>query len=153
MPDSHRDERNSASWSGSDWHSAEGPQNLQTRRPSAGRLDGARLLVVEDSAIIFLELEMVLTDAGAVVIGPSRSVADALATLRRHKIDAAILDLRLGHETSGPIASVLEGLGTPFLFYTGQPDGDPDLEPWRGRHILRKPTDPKLLVSAVAALL
>ena len=36
----------------------------------AGALSGARILVVEDDFLISTELDMILADAGATVVGP-----------------------------------------------------------------------------------
>ena len=50
---------------------------------SAQRLIGAHLLVVEDDFLISMDLKEVLTDAGAEVVGPCRTVIDAVALLMK----------------------------------------------------------------------
>lgn len=121
------------------------------RRSADLPLEGLRVLVVEDDAIIFMDLEMTLTAAGAKVIGPCRSVDEALATAAREAFDVAILDLRLGrNETAAPVAAALVEMGKPFLFYTGQADSDPALRPWTDHRIIGKPARPQVLVAAVA---
>jgi ActR/RegA family two-component response regulator len=59
-------------------------------------LQGVRVLVVEDDALLLMELESILVDAGAEVIGACRSVADALAVAHRESVAAAVLDVRIG---------------------------------------------------------
>ena len=83
-------------------------------------LDGARILVVEDDFIISMELGSILTEAGAEVIGPCYTPAQALALIDGNKISCAILDFRLGRETSMPVARQLLRQGVPFAFFTGQ---------------------------------
>ncbi|MGD9738035.1 MAG: response regulator [Bauldia sp.] len=124
----------------------------QSRAPD-GVLAGARVLIVEDDAIIVLDLEAVFMDAGAVVIGPCRTVKAALTTLESERCDAAILDLRLGRDDAGPIARMLDRQGTPFLFYTGQSASDPLLKEWEGHAVVGKPAQSRILVAAVADLL
>jgi hypothetical protein len=46
-------------------------------------LQGARLLVVEDEALLLLELESILMGAGAEVVSVCRTVADGLAAAQQ----------------------------------------------------------------------
>jgi PAS domain S-box-containing protein len=87
------------------------PKQATERRP--------RVLVVEDEAIVALEIEQYLRNAGFEVIGPAAKVAEALQLLKEFSCDAAVLDINLGAETSEPIARVLSGQGTPFVTVSG----------------------------------
>jgi len=78
-----------------------------------------RVLVVEDEAIVALEIEQNLQDAGFEVVGPAARVAEALALLKEFGCDAAVLDINLGAETSEPIARLLSDKGTPFVTVSG----------------------------------
>jgi hypothetical protein len=73
--------------------------------------------------------------------------------VRKGAFDAALLDLRLGQETAAPVAEALDDSGHPFLFYTGQAEDDPDLQQWIGKRVIMKPADPRVLVSALAAVM
>jgi DNA-binding response OmpR family regulator len=120
----------------------------------AGRkLKGARILVVEDEALIAFELQATLTDAGAQVIGPSLTLAEAFAVASRESLSAAILDVRLGRDTVGPVARQLAARDIPFLFYTGQVETGPIRAQWPHCKIILKPAPVRTLVGAVAALL
>src|SRR4051812_39815714 len=102
----------------------------QRARPDGtAALADARILVVEDDFLISLELQSILSDAGAEVVGPARSVEGGLA-LVSEKLSAALLDLRLGKTAVTPVAQRLAALGIPFLFYTGQTRDDPTLADW-----------------------
>ena len=81
-------------------------------------LSGRRVLLVEDEAIIALDLAALLTDLGAVVVGPAHSVADALELLNEGKIDCAVLDINLNGEPVYPVARALETRRIPFVFVT-----------------------------------
>jgi DNA-binding NtrC family response regulator len=116
-------------------------------------LKGVRLLVVEDDAILLMELEEVLQEAGAEIVGRCRTVQDALASVEKDAISAAVLDVRIGNVTVAPVARQLGRRGTPFFFYTGQVVSDPALEEWRGCKVVAKPAQAHTIVSAVVDLL
>jgi DNA-binding response OmpR family regulator len=117
-------------------------------------LEGKRVLVVEDEALISMLIEDELRDAGATVLGPACSVDQALGLIGLAVADggisAAVLDMNLQAETAMPVADRLAALGVPFLFATGDEGCD------KGGHgtapTLRKPFDPAGLVAAVEAL-
>src|SRR5262245_23715881 len=124
-----------------------------TQRKTAACLNGSRILIVEDDFFIRIDLEAILRDAGADVVGPCSGIADALAALADGNVTAAILDIRLGCETVAPVARELTKKGTPFVFYSGQLDADPTLAEWPNGPILTKPALPKTIVAVVADLL
>jgi CheY-like chemotaxis protein len=108
----------------------------------------SNVLVVEDEAIIALDLQGILTCAGYRVIGPVASIAEALPVLIDRRLDAAILDINLGSHTVYPVADKLAGAQVPFVFVTGQalstiPDGH------RHRPLLRKPYHPLQLLQSL----
>jgi DNA-binding response OmpR family regulator len=119
----------------------------------APRLSGVRILVVEDDPLLLMDLETILTDAGADLVGVCRSVAEALPCVEAEGLAAAVLDFRLGCETATPIARLLAARGTPFMFYTGQVDTEPGLAEWPDRKVVQKPALPRAIVAAVAALI
>jgi DNA-binding LytR/AlgR family response regulator len=127
--------------------------NESANSAAAPVLQGVRVLVVEDDALLLMELESILVDAGAEVIAACRSVADALAVAHRESVAAAVLDVRIGRDTIAPLARHLASCGTPFVFYTGQVGSDPAIAEWRDHPIVAKPAQAKTIVSAVVGLL
>jgi DNA-binding NtrC family response regulator len=125
---------------------------LQARVSNDRRLEGLRLLVVEDDAILLMDLEQILRSAGAEIV-LCRSVADALAALAENRIAAAVLDFRIGQETIVPVARQLSQRGTPFVFYTGQLTGDLALAEWRRCAVVIKPAPARKIVAAVVEAL
>ena len=96
-----------------------------------GRRDGeaglqnekaCRILVVEDEGLVALQLQADLEDAGHRVIGPARSLAQGLQLAEAEDIDAALVDVSLGRESSVPIADRLLARSIPFAFATGYAD-------------------------------
>jgi DNA-binding response OmpR family regulator len=119
----------------------------------APALRGARVLLVEDDILLLMELEAILREAGAEIAGCCRTVREALAVAERNGVAVAILDVRVGRETIAPVARQLTDHGTPFIFYTGQVENDPDLAEWTGCRILSKPARASAIVAAVAEVL
>ena len=108
---------------------------------------GGRVLVLEDSVLVAMEIEAVLAGAGYAVLGPAATVAEALQLMETRRVDAAVLDVNLGGgETSFPVAMALRDDGTPFIFLTGYSNRavfPPELQavgrvakPFQERHLL-----------------
>ena len=128
-----------------------GPTSWSSGEPSA-ELDGVRVLVVEDEALVAMLIEDALLDLGCVVIGPAPGVADALRLLEDEAIDAALLDINLSGEMVFPVADRLAADGVPFVFSTGY--GTAGLaDHHRDRPVLQKPYNPAKLEAALSAVL
>jgi DNA-binding response OmpR family regulator len=109
------------------------------------------VLVVEDDYLLADELDLALSERGFHVVGPAPNLAIAQSLLAEHRIDVGCLDVRLGQETSVPVAQTLAALGVPFVFLTALPIAYLPLD-MRHRPKLDKPVDPQLLAERLAAL-
>jgi DNA-binding response OmpR family regulator len=78
-----------------------------------------RILIVEDDALIALEMSERLTDLGYDVIGPAHTVESAEDMIAVDKPDAALLDANLAGVSSVPLGERLVQLGVPVAFCTG----------------------------------
>ncbi len=86
-------------------------------------LSGLSILVVEDDYHLAEELCLGLQEAGARVLGPAPSVADAMGVLALHPTpDAAVLDVNLAGEFSWPIVDALLARQVPVLLASGYDD-------------------------------
>lgn len=103
----------------------------------------SKILVVEDSALIAMDLEMTLTEAGHDVIGPAATVAEAFDLLDHNLVDGAVLDVNLGKEDTFPVAARLQKQNLPFVFLSGYTTGWDPLFPRTFGNIpcLQKPID------------
>ena len=109
-------------------------------------LAGARVLVVEDSMLVALDVETALAAAGAEVIGPATRLDEALDLARREQLDAAVLDINLDGEPVFPVAEALLRRMVPILFSTGY-DGSSMLpEAMRRIPTVQKPFSGEMLV-------
>jgi PAS domain S-box-containing protein len=123
---------------------------IQARTKPVGRKPGAStrpcVLVVEDEAIVALEIASVLIKAGFEIVGPARTVSQALDSINERGCDAAVLDINLGSETSEAVAVRLKGCGTPFLAVSGySKEQHPPV--FNGAAALRKPLQPEILIA------
>lgn len=97
------------------------------------------ILVVEDTFLIGVQLKKDIESLGHHVIGPAASVQKAHELIEREQVDAAVLDINLGHEDSYPIAGTLHGKDIPFLFITGYNELTISGSEFENRTLLRKP--------------
>jgi DNA-binding response OmpR family regulator len=107
-----------------------------------------RILVVEDEVLIAAEMQMILEDDGAIVVGPAHRLDRALELARSEDVDAAVLDVNLAGSQSVEVAEILDARSIPFLFVTGQ-----SLQhipaAFQDRDVLRKPFAEASLTAAV----
>ncbi|MFT4251997.1 MAG: HWE histidine kinase domain-containing protein [Caulobacter sp.] len=87
----------------------------------AGAIAGLKVLIVEDSLLLAMELEAGLEDSGVEVVGCAAELGEALSMLEQ-SFDAAVLDADLNGQSVAPVAEVLRREGRPFVFATGYAD-------------------------------
>jgi CheY-like chemotaxis protein len=103
------------------------------------RLDGLRILVVEDAFPVAELIGGMLGTLRCEVVGPVGRLNRAVQMAREAPIDGAILDVNLGGADVAPVAEALEARGLPFFFATGY-EGVGDLPArFHGRPALKKP--------------
>ena len=98
----------------------------------------ARILIVEDEALIAELLIMYLEELGHQVIGPAPTVDQALSLLKADRPELAILDCALGQQESTPVAEILARENIPFAFATGR-GADALPSGFRDRPVIAKP--------------
>ena len=107
-----------------------------------------RVLVVEDDALLGLDIVQQLIDAGFEVVGPAISVAKALSLLGETACDVAVLDVNLGSETAEPVALELRARRTPFVVLSGY-SSEQHPPSFHGAPMLSKPARPEDLVATM----
>lgn len=107
--------------------------------------------MVEDEPAIALQLAAQLNAAGATVYSAGR-LREALYMAEHPALSAAILDFRLGADSSAAVCRRLEELGIPFVFYTGCSEGDA-CRRWPDAPVLSKPVEDGALIDALTGLL
>lgn len=119
--------------------------DLKTPR---GLLDGLTLLAVEDEFLIALDVQRILEDAGAATVLLANSIAEVQKLLADGpRIDAAVLDLKLGEEDASPLMEEFTRRAIPFVVTTGLDTAAP-----KGIRILAKPYRDAEFVDAILEL-
>jgi hypothetical protein len=115
---------------------AAGPQEagLELAGGTGSRLEGLRVLVVEDDFDVALSLRSMLSSLGCEVIGPVSTAEDACEI------------------TSAPVARSLLYQRCPFLFVTGFANINMLPDDLRGQRVLLKPVDREELCSTMHEL-
>ena len=110
----------------------------------------ARILIIEDDALVAMELRFVLEDLGHEVVGTVADAASARELVRETDVDLALVDI---HLSDGPTGVALgrelgQDLGVSVLFMTANPGMV--REGVAGTiGVLSKPTDERAVQTAV----
>lgn len=111
-------------------------------------LSRLRILVVEDEFFLACELEDVLVEAGASVVGPVGDLATAMERVREGGFNLAVVDINLRGELAYPLADLLTRQGIDFVFATAYvPSAIPPR--FSGRPLLEKPFGKKKILSTL----
>src|SRR5690242_13606905 len=87
------------------------------------------VLLVEDEAVIGFAVFDLLNDAGIEVLGPCRTVREALHVTELFMFDAAVIDFELCDSGAGPLFEQLDALDVPYCVISGHQE--PDVSGWR----------------------
>lgn len=120
------------------------------RDQSSPVVAGQDILIVEDQALIALDLEGLLLGLGAKECWMAPNVRDSLTLLETTKITLAVVDFNLGEETAEAVAQRLGELAVPFVFFTGYGQGLKLPERFRAIPIVSKPIVTETLLAKLA---
>ncbi len=89
-------------------------------------MDKAAIMIVEDEAVVALDLKMQLEELGYRVVGMADTAAAAVAMAERERPDLTLMDVMLKGEADGIAAAdaLRRTLGTPVVFLTSFSDAD-----------------------------
>ena len=112
-------------------------------------LDGVRVLVVEDEALVAMDLEYLLEDRGAVVVDTCVSNADAAACLEAKDVDAVLLDYNLVDGEAEPTLELARGMDIAVVIHSGHAIGNVLRQTYPDLDVLAKPALPGSIVDAL----
>ncbi|MGD1950424.1 MAG: HWE histidine kinase domain-containing protein, partial [Leptolyngbyaceae cyanobacterium] len=118
-----------------------------------GHSNQIKILVVEDSLLVAMEMEAMLKEIGFKSITSAPSVARALSYLQQEHYEFCLLDIDLKKETSFEVAYYLLEHGTPFAFTTGYDSKNTLPESLQSLELLKKPIDRLKLEKLISDLL
>jgi CheY-like chemotaxis protein len=78
----------------------------------------ARILILEDDLLNALLIEDTLRFAGHRIVGPAKTIPQALTLLDDDQVDAAVLDFQIDDEVSQNVGQRLDELGIPWAITT-----------------------------------
>lgn len=78
-----------------------------------------RFMILDDEAIIALDLTGMLQDLGHSVVSVATRVAGGMEFARHGDLDMAILDINVHGVASFPLAAILQDRGVPIIFASG----------------------------------
>ena len=91
---------------------------MQAKVPTA--LHGRSIFIVEDDCVTAMDLAETLSAAGAQIVGPAGTIANALELLsRRPQLDIALLDIEVEGAFVFDVADELVKRAVPIVFTTG----------------------------------
>jgi PAS domain S-box-containing protein len=89
---------------------------------TATSCEGCKVLLIEDEALIAMQLKLDLEEDGHIVLGPFATLSEALSAATESEFDIALIDINLGADNSAPVAEILNRKRVPFAFTTGYND-------------------------------
>lgn len=107
-------------------------------------------MIVEDQALLAMELELVLADSGCAVVGCAADRAGALLIAERERPDLALVDVNLLDGMTGPLVAqaLVKQFGAAVVFLTANPEQIP--EGFAGAlGVMSKPLDEQTLADVV----
>jgi DNA-binding response OmpR family regulator len=112
-----------------------------------------KILIVEDNALVALDLEQQITDAGHTVVGVASIASKAIDLAAKHGADLALMDVSLADGSCGIDAALVlkERFGIPSIFVTATLPNRPEVR-WAGIGHLCKPYSEEEIVAAIQAV-
>ncbi len=109
-------------------------------------------MLVEEEALIAMDMEQLCYDHGAARVTSFGTLSDAAAHAASAPVDAAILDIRLQGQWATELGHTLAARRVPFIFATSYTDAEPIFSEFPGTAIVPKPySDTELLQALVQA--
>lgn len=130
----------------------EAEADLKAARDELERVASVRVLVIEDEAVIALDVAKIVRDAGHQVVGIAPTEKAAIDLARKHLPHLVLADIQLRDGDSGiaAVREILKAVSAPVIFVTGFPERlltGHGLEP---AFIITKPFNPEVLKTAMA---
>jgi CheY-like chemotaxis protein/DNA-directed RNA polymerase specialized sigma24 family protein len=99
-------------------------QALHDAREGLWRRASVRVLIIEDEAVIALDVAQIVRSAGHQVVGIAASEHTAIELATKHAPDLVIADIQLKHGDDGRAAvrEILKSMSVPVIFVTGFPE-------------------------------
>lgn len=111
--------------------------------------EALRVLIVEDEALLAMNLEDMLIELGHFVTATATRIDQALTLADSTEFNFAVLDINLAGSSTFPVAAILQKRGIPFIFTSGY-GVNGLVDGFREAPILTKPFDVRQLQDMIA---
>lgn len=113
------------------------------------------VLIIEDEALISMELEQIVTDLGHHVCGTATTHKGALAAVEKAKPSLVLADIQLADGSSGidAVRDILEQFQVPVIFITAFPERLLTGERPEPTFLITKPFQPNAIRAAISQAL
>ncbi|MBN9538614.1 MAG: response regulator [Reyranella sp.] len=130
-------------------------RSLEEARRELQRVASVRVLVIEDEAVIALDVADIVRNAGHEVVGIAATEKAAIDLAAKHSPHLVLADIQLRGSDSGisAVNQIMKSMSVPVIFVTGFPERlltGKQVEP---AFVISKPFDPDLLRAAIAQAL
>jgi len=115
----------------------------------------ARILIIEDEAVIAMDLADLVTSAGHEVCATATTASQAVAAAKRERPDLVLADIQLADGSSGidAVKEILSSFEVPVIFITAFPDRLLTGERPEPTFLITKPYSPDMVRAAVSQAL
>ena len=115
----------------------------------------ARILIIEDEAVIAMDLADLVTNAGHEVCATATTASQAVAAAKRERPDLVLADIQLADGSSGidAVRDILSSFEVPVIFITAFPDRLLTGERPEPTFLITKPYSPDMVRAAVSQAL
>lgn len=130
-------------------------RSLEEARQELQRVASVRVLVIEDEAIIALDVADIVRNAGHEVVGIAATEKAAVELARKHSPHLVLADIQLRGADSGisAVNEIMRAMTVPVIFVTGFPERLLTGKRVEPAFVISKPFDPDLLRAAIAQAL
>ena len=100
-------------------------QLIEIARTEMSDAVSGKVMIIEDEAIIAMDIETIVADLGHKVTGVARTHTDAVSLARAERPDLVLADIHLADDSSGieAVNEILAGQGErPVIFITAYPE-------------------------------
>ena len=112
-----------------------------------------KVLVAEDEAVVALDLQMMIEDWGARVLGPCATTRAAMRKIAQDLPDAAVLDVMLADGEVYELADRLRDAGVALVFHSGHADPAELLARYPEASVCPKPAYPSEIEAKLESVL
>lgn len=130
-------------------------QLLDRARDDLNLVSSVSILIIEDEALIAMELARIIRELGHHVCGTASRQSEAVALAAQSRPSLILADIQLKGNDSGidAVQEILQSVDVPVIFVTGYPERLLTGEALEPAFVIPKPFSPQMLKAAIGQAL